>query len=81
MTVNAVITKWGNSQGIRLSRDILSVANLKIGDGIEIIANENEIIIKKILRRRPTITELFSDYDGDYKCEEISVGEAVGKEL
>ncbi len=81
MTVNAVITKWGNSQGIRLSRDVLSTANLKIGDGIEIIANENEIIIKKIIRRRPTIEELFANYEGSYKCEEISVGGTVGKEL
>lgn len=81
MTVNAVITKWGNSQGIRLSRDVLSTANLKIGDSIEIIATENEIMIKKIVKRRPTIDELFSNYDGDYKCEEISVGGTVGKEL
>ena len=51
MTVNAVITKWGNSQGIRLSKDVLSSANLKIGDGIEIIANENEIVIKKIIKQ------------------------------
>ena len=45
MTVSAVVTKWGNSQGIRLSRDVLSTANLKIGDSIEIIASENEIIV------------------------------------
>ena len=81
MTINAVIAKWGNSQGIRLSKDIMSVANFKIGDSIEIIASENEIMIKKIVKRRPTIDELFVNYDGDYKCEEISVGEAVGKEL
>ncbi len=81
MTVNAVITKWGNSQGIRLSKDVLSSANLKIGDGIEIIANENEIVIKKIIKRRPTIQELFANYEGTYKCEEISTSGAVGKEL
>ena len=81
MTVNAVITKWGNSQGIRLSKDVLSSANLKIGDGIEIIANENEIVIKKIIKRRPTIQELFVNYEGTYKCEEISTSWAVGKEL
>ena len=81
MTVNAVITKWGNSQGIRLSKDVLSSANLKIGDGIEIIANENEIVIKKIIKRRPTIQELFANYEGTYKCEEISTSGDVGKEL
>ena len=81
MTVNAVITKWGNSQGIRLSKDVLSSANLKIGDGREIIAHENEIVIKKIIKRRPTIQELFANYEGTYKCEEISTSGAVGKEL
>ena len=79
--MQAQVKEWGNSQGIRLSRDVLSTANLKIGDGIEIIANENEIVIKKIIKRRPTIEELFADYDGSYKCEEISIGSAVGKEL
>ena len=81
MTVNAVITKWGNSQGIRLSRDVLSTANLKIGDSIEIIASENEIMIKKVIKRRPSIEELFENYDGDYRCGELTVGATVGKEL
>ena len=81
MTVNAVITKWGNSQGIRLSRDVLSTANLKIGDSIEIIATENEIMIKKVIKRRPSIEELFANYEGDYSCEELDVGATVGKEL
>ena len=81
MTVSAVVTKWGNSQGIRLSRDVLSTANLKIGDSIEIIASENEIMIKKVIKCRPSIEELFANYDGDYRCEELTVGPTVGKEL
>ena len=40
-----------------------------------------EFMDKKIIKQRPTIDELFSNYDGDYKCEEISVGGIVGKEL
>ena len=38
-------------------------------------------MIKKVIKRRPSIEELFENYDGDYRCEELTVGTTVGKEL
>jgi len=41
------VTKWGNSQGVRISREILDIANISNGDPVEIIAEKSSIIIRK----------------------------------
>lgn len=42
------IKKWGNSQGIRLSKEIISSAGLKENDSVEISVNNGVITIKKV---------------------------------
>ena len=78
--IEGTIVKWGNSQGIRFSKDLLKAANIGINDTVEIFAEDGRIILVKRLRRR-TLTELFADYTGDYKPVEISTGPSIGKEL
>ena len=41
------IKKWGNSQGIRLSKEIISSAGLKENDSVEISVNNGVITIKR----------------------------------
>ena len=41
------IKKWGNSQGIRLSKEIISSAGLKENDNVEISVDDGIITIKK----------------------------------
>lgn len=73
------IVKWGNSQGIRLNKELLNQAGISINDNVLIEVNENnELIIKKL---RPSIKELFSNYKDDYKLEEFAWGENKGREL
>ncbi|MDR1979900.1 MAG: AbrB/MazE/SpoVT family DNA-binding domain-containing protein [Synergistaceae bacterium] len=74
------VTKWGNSQGVRIPRDILNIANISSGDPVEIIAEKNSIIIRKYHKRK-TIQELFEGFDGAYMPEEISWGSPVGDEI
>ena len=40
------IAKWGNSQGLRIDKNILQNLGLCIGDKVEIIQNENTIVLK-----------------------------------
>ena len=40
------VAKWGNSQGIRLSKRALQILGLHIGDTIEIFQRGDDIIIK-----------------------------------
>jgi len=39
------ISKWGNSQGIRISKKLLQSANIGLNDEVEIKAVNNKLII------------------------------------
>ncbi len=79
MQQTATLSKWGSSQGIRLSKEIVDLTNLKIGDEVSITADENQIIIKKTIKR-VSLQELFEGYNDKYQPEEIAWGTS-GKEF
>lgn len=81
MTLISTISKWGNSQGIRLTKDMLSLANMSLGDDISITADGKQIVIQKIIKKRRSLDELFADYEGSYKCQEAASRDSVGKEF
>lgn len=78
--MNTTIKKWGNSQGIRLSKDVLKTTNMYAGEIVEVETLKDEIIIRKA-KRLSSLDELFADYNGDYRPSEYSFGEAVGLEV
>ena len=39
------VSKWGNSQGIRISKKLLQSANIGLNDEVEIKAIDNKLII------------------------------------
>lgn len=77
------IQKWGNSQGVRIPKYLLDAVKMTTNDEIVIRAENNMLIIEKAApaAKRITIEELFADYDGDYKPEEIDWGEPAGEEI
>ena len=76
------IAKWGNSQGIRLPKEVLEQANLKHEDKLSIVVNGEEIVLKKIVEtNEDRFNKLFENYKGDYVCKEIDCTPAVGKEI
>ena len=79
MTVSA-ITKWGNSQGIRIPKSVMLAAHLCENDEVELIADKEPILLRK-LRRPQTLDELFAGYEGDYQPVEIDTGADVGLEV
>ena len=76
----AKIQKWGNSQGIRIPKSILSSAKFNENEDVEIIALDGKIIIEHVQRHR-TLKERFEDYDGDYECSEWDTGSPTGQEV
>ena len=76
----AKIQKWGNSQGLRLPKHILETARMTVGDDVEILADEEEILIKKQAKPKFDLTEMISRMPGDYKVREESFGKPAGKE-
>lgn len=80
--MHAKIQKWGNSQGVRIPKQLLSIASISEGDDIEIIAEYDRIIIRHIDKpiKKYKIEELFADYDSDRKLTEEDWGNTSGKE-
>ena len=76
------ILKWGNSQGIRFSKELLDRVGLSIDDPVDIKVNDkDEIVISKAKKEKITFEALIKDWDGSYpEFEEISWGDPVGEE-
>jgi antitoxin MazE len=74
------VQKWGNSQGLRLPKQILDLANIAVGDQVELIIGDREIVVKKVPRAKYDLAELVSRIPKGYTVREVDFGPAVGKE-
>ena len=76
------IQKWGNSQGVRIPKILLDSINWSENEEVSINIEEDKLVIKKAkTQNRKNIKELFKDYKGEYKPEEIDWGEPEGEEI
>ena len=83
-----IIRRWGNSQGIRLSKEILSQMDLKEDDTVRINICDGKMTIEKV--NKPKYTNLQERLEAFYKrpieeiyvesTEEVDVGNPVGNE-
>lgn len=83
-----VIRRWGNSQGIRLSKEVMSQMNLKENDTIGINIYDGKMTIEKI--NKPKYLNLQERLEAFYKrpideiyvesTQEVDVGSPVGNE-
>ena len=76
------VQKWGNSQGLRLNRQVLEDARLAVGDAVDVSVQDGTIVIAPVstARGRYTIEELVARIPKGYKAEEVAWGQPVGKE-
>jgi antitoxin component of MazEF toxin-antitoxin module len=56
------VAQWGNSAAVRIGVAALERANLHVDDPVDIIASEDEIIIRR-QRPRVTMAELLERFD------------------
>ena len=77
------VQKWGNSQGIRLSKEVLAEANILVGDELEIISTKDQLVIKPVrkIRGKYQLQDLVSQIPQDYKPKEEDWGSPVGLEV
>jgi antitoxin MazE len=75
------IAKWGNGRGIRLSKTLLSSANMSDNDCVKVVVEEGRIIIEKTAKRHMTLEERMKGYDGKYEIEIVDWNKPVGKEV
>ncbi|MCI6533322.1 MAG: AbrB/MazE/SpoVT family DNA-binding domain-containing protein [Lachnospiraceae bacterium] len=57
------VKSWGNSQGIRLSKDLLSLAGIQNNDYLTIELVDGNIVLKKTFRHR-TLEERADEFEG-----------------
>lgn len=76
----AKVQKWGNSQGLRLAKHILERARISVGDDVEIIAGEEQVLIKRISKPKFNLAEMVSRIPCNHRVKEESFGKPVGKE-
>ena len=80
MVNQTVLRQWGNSQGVRLGKDVLEAAKLKLSDVLQIETSENVIVLRKVQKHR-TFEERLAEYNGNISICDFDWGEPEGKEL
>jgi len=76
------VQKWGNSQGLRLAKQVLEEAHLSVGDSVDVSTRDGVIVIAPVrrVRGKQNLQELVSRIPKNYKTMEVEWGEAVGRE-
>jgi antitoxin MazE len=76
------IQKWGNSQGLRLAKQVLEDARISVGDDVDVTTRDGVIIIAPVrrVRGKRSLQELVSRIPKNYEIAEIDWGEPVGRE-
>jgi antitoxin MazE len=83
MAATAIVSKWGNSKGIRVPSEILQKANINLHDKLFLeVENDGCIILSKVpTPKKGTLEYLFKDYkELPFQTELIDLGEPVGNE-
>ncbi|RJP87311.1 MAG: AbrB/MazE/SpoVT family DNA-binding domain-containing protein [Desulfobacteraceae bacterium] len=78
----AKIQKWGNSQGLRISKNLLADVKLDVGDEVNISVKDGIMIVApaKRERGRHNLKDLVARIPKSYQPGEVDWGEPVGKE-
>ena len=76
------VQKWGNSQGLRLAKQVLEEAHISVGDSVDVSARDGMIIVAPIrrIRGKQSLQELVSRIPKNYGTGEVEWGKPVGRE-
>jgi antitoxin MazE len=76
------VRKWGNSQGLRLAKQVLEEARISVGDPVDVSTRDGVIVITPVRRVQAglKLQDLLSRIPKNYRPEEVKWGEPVGRE-
>jgi antitoxin MazE len=76
------VQKWGNSQGLRLAKQLLEDAHISVGDDVDVTIRDGTIIIVPIKRVRGKLSlkEMVSRIPKEYEAGEVDWGNPLGRE-
>ena len=77
------VQKWGNSQGVRLSKELLSGAEIDVGDAVDVAVRDGALVVTPVRRIRGghDLEQLVSRIPKSYKPEDLDWGPPVGREV
>ena len=77
------VQKWGNSQGLRIARQILEDARIAVGDDVDVTVREGVIVIAPVrrVRGKQSLEKLVKRIPKNCKTGEIDWGKPVGREV
>lgn len=77
------VQKWGNSQGVRISRDLLSSARIDVGDVVDITVHDGALVVTPARRVRGVVEleQLVREIPADYEPSELDWGPPSGNEV
>lgn len=79
--MQAQVKEWGNSQGIRLPKEILKSAGITLNEMLDVTVTDGVITLTKPFRHK-TLEERASEYNGRLMLDgEYDFGEPVGREM
>jgi antitoxin MazE len=76
------VQKWGNSQGVRIPKNLLEHSRIKIGEEVDISVQEGKIIVEPVkrIRGKYDIKELAKKMPQQCSLDEEDWGIPVGRE-
>jgi antitoxin MazE len=76
------VQKWGNSQGLRLAKQVLEEARISVGDLVDVSTQDGLIVIApaRRVRGKQSLQALVSRIPKNYKTREVEWGKPVGRE-
>ncbi len=76
------VQKWGNSQGVRIPKNLLEHSRIKIGEEVDISVQEGKIIVEPVkkIRGKYDIKELAKKMPQQCSLDEEDWGIPVGIE-
>lgn len=80
MVEQVSIKPWGNSQGIKIPKNILEKLNIGISDTLQIEIAHDAIVLRKAFKHK-TFEERVAEYGGEISVCNFDWGEPIGKEL
>ena len=75
------LTKWGNSLGIRIPKNVIEQIKLQEGDELDISTEANKLILTPKIKKKYSLEELLEGMGEEHLHSEIDWGNPEGAEL
>ncbi len=76
------IQKWGNSNGLRLAKEVLQNARMSVGDEVDVTGRDGLIVIAPVrrVRGKRSLARLVSQIPKGSRAGEVDWGRPAGRE-